>query len=181
MLTFLADIDIDGSIGGSLLFAIICAVIAPGRGRSALAWFFIGLFLSCIGLIILLLIPDLKEQEARERSRGKSVRRLKEQLKKERQVADQRHAAHAERLDAHDGALSRDILHDEAPRGVRERLAEHGPVDLDGHPAGDHGFAVRVEHDAAESCDRGLPGCRVRQDSGHRQRSGSASHHASLV
>ncbi|MCR9244752.1 MAG: DUF4339 domain-containing protein [bacterium] len=107
MLTFLADIDIGAGSGG-VLFGIICAVIAPGRGRSALAWFFIGLFTSCIGLVILLVLPDLSQQQDTDAKHRKEMRRLREQLKKERQVADSRHQVHADRLDAHDRALGMD-------------------------------------------------------------------------
>ena len=43
-----------------LVFGIVCAVLAPKRGRSAVGWFFFGFFFNCIGIIVLMLIPDLK-------------------------------------------------------------------------------------------------------------------------
>ncbi|MCR9245240.1 MAG: DUF4339 domain-containing protein [bacterium] len=90
------------------VFGIICAVIAPSRGRSALGWFFIGVALQCIGIILLLLLPDLKVEAAKQRRREEESRKLRELLKKERQVSDNRHAAHRNRLGAHDRALGLD-------------------------------------------------------------------------
>lgn len=104
---FLAE-SFNVEIGSGLVFAILCAVLAPGRGRSALAWFFIGLFLSCLGLIILLCLPDLNEETQKTRGADAELRRLREQVKKERMVADQRHQVHDARLDAHDRALGLD-------------------------------------------------------------------------
>lgn len=108
MLAQLAQSDEGVVIGGHLLFAIICAVIAADRGRSAVAWFFIGLFLSCFGLILVLVVPNLKEQEEREQRVSLENRRLREQLNKDRQVADQRQSQVERRLGAHDEALGLD-------------------------------------------------------------------------
>ena len=94
--------------GGGLLFGIICAIVAAGRGRSAVGWFFIGFVLSCIGLILVLVLPDLKLQEQREKRTSLENRRLREQLSKERQVSDQRHGHVERRLGAHDEALGLD-------------------------------------------------------------------------
>lgn len=90
------------------VFGTVCAVIAPGRGRSGVGWFFIGAFFNCLGLIVLLLIPNLKEEAAKQTRRDAETRRLREQLKKERHVADQRHDAHNQRLGSHDRALGVD-------------------------------------------------------------------------
>lgn len=92
----------------------ICAAIAAGRGRSAVAWFFIGFFLHCIGLVLVLVLPDLKLQEEQSRRQSLENRRLREQLAKERQVADQRHHHVERRLGAHDQALGVDTS--EAPQ-----------------------------------------------------------------
>lgn len=91
-----------------LVFGIVCAVLAPKRGRSAVGWFFFGFFFNCIGIIVLMLIPDLKVEAERNRRRLEEARRLREQLKKERQVSDQRHDAVQGRLTAHDRALGVD-------------------------------------------------------------------------
>jgi hypothetical protein len=90
------------------IFGIICAVIAQSRGRSAVGWFFIGLFFSCLGLIILLVIPDLKVQEEERQRMALENRRLREQIRKDRMVADQRHDESERRLTAHDRVLNLD-------------------------------------------------------------------------
>ncbi|MFQ5655433.1 MAG: DUF4339 domain-containing protein [Planctomycetota bacterium] len=91
-----------------IVFGAICAMIASSRGRSAVGWFFIGFFLQCIGLIILLVIPDLRAQEAQVQRLRDQNRRLRERVRKDRQVADQRHDQTARRLTAHDRALGVD-------------------------------------------------------------------------
>ena len=91
-----------------LVFGIICAIVAANRGRSAVAWFFIGVFLSCIGLILVLCLPDLKKEEERERRQKLENRRLREQLAKERQVSDARNTDVERRLGTHDEALGID-------------------------------------------------------------------------
>ncbi|MEZ6038706.1 MAG: DUF4339 domain-containing protein [Planctomycetota bacterium] len=94
--------------GFYLIWGVICAAIASNRGRSAAGWFFIGLFLQCIGLILVLVLPDLKVQEEREKRVRLENRRLREQLNNERQVADQRHQHVERRLGVHDEALGVD-------------------------------------------------------------------------
>lgn len=90
------------------VFGGICAAIAGGRGRSAVGWFFIGLLFDCFALILLLVLPDLRRQEETVRRTELENRRLREQLAKERQVADQRHGHVERRLGAHDEALGLD-------------------------------------------------------------------------
>lgn len=91
-----------------VVFGIVCAAMASGRGRSTVGWFFLGFLLNCVGLIILLLIPNPKLEEEKQRRRDAETRRLREQLKKDRQVADERHVSHRARLGAHDRALGLD-------------------------------------------------------------------------
>ena len=90
------------------IFGAICASIANGRGRSGLGWFFVGFFAGCIGLILVLVLPDLKVQEAERRRQEQENRRLREALSKERQVADQRHGHIERRLTVHDQAIGVD-------------------------------------------------------------------------
>jgi hypothetical protein len=45
---------------GSIIAAIICAVIAGMKGRSALGWGILGLFFSIITLIVVIIIPSKK-------------------------------------------------------------------------------------------------------------------------
>ena len=104
----LAELEIAINLGVAAIFGIICAVIAAGRGRSAVGWFFVGFFASCIGLILVLVLPDLKKEEEKQRRQSLETRRLQEQLAKERQIADQRHGLVERRLGAHDQALGLD-------------------------------------------------------------------------
>src|SRR5262245_27480292 len=93
----------------------VCALIANSRGRSAVGWFFIGMlpgvlciFGGFLGLILVLVLPDLKVQQERERRLADENRRLRERLRKDRIVADQRHAEISRRVVAHDVALGVD-------------------------------------------------------------------------
>ncbi|QDU83581.1 hypothetical protein Pla163_06800 [Planctomycetes bacterium Pla163] len=88
--------------GSSLLFAILCAVFASSKGRSALGWFFVGLFLSFVGLIILAVLPDLKEDEKRQQALKNRQSHLKEQVRQERQRREAFEGHTLARLDAHD-------------------------------------------------------------------------------
>ena len=45
---------------GSIIAAIICAVIAGMKGRSALGWGILGLFFSILTLIVVVIIPSKK-------------------------------------------------------------------------------------------------------------------------
>jgi Na+/melibiose symporter-like transporter len=45
---------------GSILAAIICAVIAGTKGRNPLGWGLLGLFFSIITLIVIIVIPSRK-------------------------------------------------------------------------------------------------------------------------
>lgn len=86
----------------------VCAMIADSKGRSALGFFFVGFFLGCIGLIIILCLDNVKEREERHEVLRRQNQRLREQLKKDRAVADRRHQESVQRLTAHDRALGLD-------------------------------------------------------------------------
>ncbi|MBJ7339574.1 deoxyribodipyrimidine photolyase [Mycolicibacterium sp.] len=45
---------------GSIIAAIVCAVIAATKGRSALGWGILGLFFSILTLIVVVVIPSKK-------------------------------------------------------------------------------------------------------------------------
>jgi hypothetical protein len=45
---------------GSVIAAIICAVIAGTKGRSALGWGVLGLFFSIFTLIVVIVVPSKK-------------------------------------------------------------------------------------------------------------------------
>ncbi|OBK71357.1 deoxyribodipyrimidine photolyase [Mycobacterium sp. 1274761.0] len=43
---------------GSIIAAIVCAVIAGAKGRSAIGWGILGLFFSILTLIVVIVIPS---------------------------------------------------------------------------------------------------------------------------
>ena len=90
------------------VFGLLCALVASGRGRNPLGWFVVGFFFPCIGLVILLVLPDLKADDDQQRRLHTENRRLREQVRKERHVTQQRHAATQRRIDVHDRALDVD-------------------------------------------------------------------------
>ncbi len=92
----------------AILLGVVCSLVANSRGRSALGWFFIGFFFGIFALIVLFVIPDLKELEAREQRLRNENRLLREQVKSHRVVADQRHDRQERRLTVHDRALGVD-------------------------------------------------------------------------
>jgi len=108
-----------------IVFGAICAAIAQSRGRSAVGWFVIGALTSCIGLILVLVLPDLKAQQEREERMRRENRRLRERLRKDRVVADQRHDATVKRLDVHDEALGVDT--GRAPTALPESSSPQSP------------------------------------------------------
>ena len=87
---------------------LIATAIANSKGRNAIGWFFGGFFLGLIGIIIVAVLPNLKEQKRKEEEIALENRRLREQLIQEqiKTEAFRRHAA--ARLDAHDEHLGVD-------------------------------------------------------------------------
>jgi hypothetical protein len=45
---------------GSVIAAVICAVVASMKGRSAIIWGLLGLFFSILTLIVVIVIPSKK-------------------------------------------------------------------------------------------------------------------------
>ena len=45
---------------GSVIAAVICAVVASMKGRSAIVWGLLGLFFSILTLIVVIVIPSKK-------------------------------------------------------------------------------------------------------------------------
>lgn len=87
------------------IFGSIVAAIAHSRGRSVIGWFLIGSLTVCLGLILVLVLPDLKVEDSRRDRLRRDNRRLRERVNKERQISDQRHAETSKRLGAHDAVL----------------------------------------------------------------------------
>lgn len=91
-----------------LAFGGACAAIGSARGRSPVAWFFLGFIFSCLALVLLLVLPDLQEQQDREEEVLARQRRLAEELAQERSK-NQSFRGHVKaRLDVHDAALGVD-------------------------------------------------------------------------
>lgn len=45
---------------GSIIAAVVCAVIAGTKGRSAIGWGILGLFFSILTLVVIVVIPSKK-------------------------------------------------------------------------------------------------------------------------
>lgn len=89
-----------------LFFGVVSAVIASNKGRNAAGWFFGGFFLGLIGLVIVAVLSNKKEEDAKWSEMNKERRRLREELRQER-IKNEATRKHANRrLDAHDKALS---------------------------------------------------------------------------
>jgi hypothetical protein len=105
------------------VFGAITAAIASSKGRNAVGWFFGGFFLGCIGLIIILCLSNLKEEQAKWSAQDIEQRRLREQLRQEQLKNEALRQHTVARLDMHDQEL-----------GVDTRQAAPG-LNLSGSPA----------------------------------------------
>lgn len=90
------------------VFGALCALLANNKGRSAVGWFILGFLFPLLGLILVLVLPDLKKQQVREARLRDENRRLRERMLKDRQVADQRYDQINRRVGAHDRVLGVD-------------------------------------------------------------------------
>ncbi|MHC4644791.1 MAG: DUF4339 domain-containing protein [Planctomycetota bacterium] len=95
----------------AIIFGVICALIAHHKGRNPIGWFFIGFFTGIIGIIISLVVPNLKEAEQKHAHVQMEQRRLREQLRQERLKNEQFRKYTQVRLDTHDEALKIDTRH----------------------------------------------------------------------
>ncbi len=87
---------------------IIASVMAANKGRSAIGWFFGGLFLGIIGIVVVAVLPNPKAEAAyRERVEAEN-RRLREQVRQERMKSETFRDYSVRRLDVHDQALGID-------------------------------------------------------------------------
>ena len=95
----------------ALIMGTVCAIVANSKGRSAVGWFFIGFLFGLIALIIVAVMPNLKEQQSKEKAQKRENRRLKEMLRQE-QLKNESFRKHAiERLDKHDEVLEISTKH----------------------------------------------------------------------
>jgi len=87
---------------------VICALIAHGKGRSPIGWFFIGFIAPLLGIILVFVLPDQKEVERRFNRLGKQNRLLRERLRQSKTATRKRLAGVNRRLTAHDRSLDMD-------------------------------------------------------------------------
>ncbi len=113
-----------------LVMGAISSSVAASKGRSAVGWFFGGFFLGIIGLIIVAVLPNLKEQERKRAQAGAERRRLREQLRQEKMKTDAFRQHAAGRLDSHDRVLGVDTRSAQALPGAAPRpvLESQPPV-----------------------------------------------------
>ncbi len=97
------------------VFGIICALVAHGKGRSAIGWFVIGFIAPLLGIILVFVLPDQKANERRLDRIGQQNRRLKERLRQTRIVNRRKLEQVNKRLNAHDRSLDLDTAKDEEP------------------------------------------------------------------
>lgn len=87
---------------------LLVGYLASQRGRHPVGWFFIGVAAPCIGLILVLVLPDLKKAKEEDQKTRRENRRLREQLGQER-MKNQAFRGHVtQRLDTHDEQLGID-------------------------------------------------------------------------
>lgn len=128
-----------------VVFAIICAIVARSRGRSPIAWFFIGGLFGCFALIVLFVTQDLKVEEERRRRREKQIERLSERQRKDRATMDRQLEAQNRRLTAHDQAIGVDTAQADSPAALPAPPRRRGKSN--GHREAEWFFAVDEETD----------------------------------
>ncbi|MBI1375555.1 MAG: DUF4339 domain-containing protein [Phycisphaera sp.] len=89
-----------------LIIRVICgavaAAIASSKGRTPVGWFFAGFVFSIIGIIIIAVLSNVKDQRMKEDRQERENRRLREQLRQERMKSEAFRQHASARLDAHD-------------------------------------------------------------------------------
>ena len=106
-------------MGGSLLFGVIAAIIASNKGRNAVAWFFVGLFFSVLGVIGAAVVSDRNDERKTFEASTARSRRQKERQRHDRSVNERRFDDIERRLTAHDAGLGLDTT----PEGSAARVA----------------------------------------------------------
>ncbi len=105
----------DVSISGSIVMAVICALIAHSKGRSVLIWGLLGFVFSCFALVFCLLADDLSEAARSREAQRQAQRRWKERQKGDRHRLGDLERRFMGRLDAHDLVLGLDTRDISAP------------------------------------------------------------------
>ena len=121
-------------MGTYLIVGVICgvisALIASAKGRNAFGWFFGGFLLGIIGIVIVLVISDLKQERARRDLDDIEHQRLQERLAQEKIKSETFRKHAAGRLDIHDGALGMDTRAIAGPDNSPDLLSDGKPVVL---------------------------------------------------
>jgi hypothetical protein len=126
-----------------MIYAGICmtvsGIVAHNKGRNVLGWTLLGI-IGWIPMLIVCVLPNLKEQVARDTHVNEENRRLREQLRQERIKAESFRQHATSRLDAHDQHLGLDTRQASNPSlGTTNRpagqLSSGNPYDLAGEDA----------------------------------------------
>jgi len=91
-----------------VVYVVACIAIANSKGRNAALWGFLGFLLGLIGVIIVAVLPNVREEQVRQMRAEEENRRLREQLRQERIKAESFRQHAQTRLDAHDQHLGID-------------------------------------------------------------------------
>ncbi len=100
-----------------VVLGAVASAIASSKGRSTVGWFFGGFFLDVIGIVVVAVLPNLKEQERRQAHAMSERRRLREQLRQEKMKTESFRQHASGRLDAHDRMLGVDTRESPALAG----------------------------------------------------------------
>ncbi len=96
----------------NLIIMVVCGVIsaaiASSKGRSVVGWFFGGFFLGILGIIIVAVLPNVKQQKAIQTHADRERHRLREQIRQERMKNEAFRQYTMGRLDVHDRQLGVD-------------------------------------------------------------------------
>ena len=84
---------------------IVAAAIASSKGRNTIGWFFGGFFLGIIGIVIVAVLSNKKQESYYRQQAELERRRLREQVMQERMKGESFRGHVARRLDYHDQAL----------------------------------------------------------------------------
>ncbi len=91
-----------------LVMGAITAAIASSKGRNTVAWFLLGALFSLFAIILVLVLPNLKEIKAKEERLEEENRRMREQVRQEQMRLEAFRQQTNLRLERHDQALQLD-------------------------------------------------------------------------
>ncbi len=113
-----------------VICGIISALIASNKGRNAFGWFFGGFFLGIIGIVIVAVISNPKQERAQRDLDDVEYQRMRERLAQEKIKTETFRKHAAGRLDAHDGALGMDTRAIAGPNDSPALLSNGKPETL---------------------------------------------------